>query len=284
MILDAGKTPFLDFLSRATDSFGTDIVLGCGEDEETAGDTVLTYETFSGRITDFSYRKVSDSNYIFIITTTIPLTFSGTVYEVGLVKSTLQNPELATGPQNMLSFSDEVETWSAGTHVDARISGRGLQLAPSGSAVTATLASPGFVFEDYDITQDVFKLACDVVSGTISQVEVDFVTNSGTKTISVAPGSGYQVITEPMSNVINSNADLDSINEVTVRANGTGTIVLDGLMADIVNASRAPRQLLFRKVVPPFRRPESGDANVEIHIPVVFGTAVVDGGGGGGAE
>lgn len=274
MILTAGKSRIMQYMSKAVDDIADNLVLGVGSNAASASDAVLAYQVLSLPIDELSFRPTVTNTYDLIVKASVPTDYVGEIYEYGLSAAEINNLDLGVETRDMLSFSDAEEDWDVGTFVDKRILGRGLRLSPTAAqTVTSSLDVVDLDFGAYNLATDVFKVALDS-SGTIASARIRFVTTGGNYDINLSPSGGYQIINVPMSSVLTSVTDLDDIINIEVSATAggsSGTVTFDGLQSSIVLASRVPETLYVRGVISGgFKITPVGNSVVEIHIPVVI--------------
>ncbi len=253
MITSQGKIHIKRYLSQQVSTIGGAIGFGVGTGAESINDTKLSLEITRADVNHITYDFQNDR---IIFKASIPETFGGTIYEVGLWSLPTNLLAGAYGSKTLTDFATLTE-WSAGTSVatNARAGSATVRLAPSASA-TATMYKAITLDMGGNSSADTILLAYYVGNAFTSNVKLRFkVDNSNYYEFTTStPGTGYRIdsFSKGSATVVGA-PNWATINQIevatTATAGGAAAVDFDAVRIEDVDTPNPNYNLVSREVL-----------------------------------
>jgi hypothetical protein len=276
-ITTVGKQQILRILCGLSGVFGESFAFGTGSTASAVGDTNLEFETTRANV---DLRSPDYVNGRVTFKGSLPATFAGGIYEVGMWTAPEQNNSPGVS-RMVLSFDPVFETYSAGSYAttNARFGAEALLISATASqTVAASLLNLLLDFSVYS-NNDIFKLAYYKRDNNVSSIRIRFKTDASnyyTVTLSgLAAGTGYRISSFTKANAVATGTpNWTNIVEIEVAviagAGGTAAIDFDGLRVNDLDSFTGQMMLISRSVLSsPITKSAGLPLDVEYSLKVV---------------
>ena len=277
MITLRGKTFFKRYLANQAGQVAGAASFGIGNSAASTADERLQFEFSRIPLSIIQYDPVTDR---VVFKGTLPAEVSGTIYEVGLWTSEVNNASINQEARVITTFDSSSEEWDIETFdtVGTRIGLDSLKHTPIASATTTSVMAGVSLDFIENTSQDAFNFAYDVQNAFTANIKLRFRTDASNyyeyTVTSPTVGFKFSSFTKGSATVVGT-PDWADINELSVSttstAGGASAVEFEGLRIEDIDTYNQEYGLIARLVpAAPVAKPDGQILDFEYHLAVTI--------------